>query len=985
MPESSTTHLLVRPDDQLRLRLELVNGELDRTTNTIRPLLGEEPIYYVFSFESQHLVEDQVPSGTVPSAGPVEHRVAGDSRLTVKVPPGTPFTVAAILDLAASGLVLDERATGNDTDGGDEPARLVTAIEVPTSLVLSPTPASAFVAGATPVTRGDVSELWRARLAHLQDGAPVEPPAGLPAVRAIWSRPDDPPFDRPVDADHRENLVTQTTGPESTPILINQLWLSSQGAFLDADGSWPAEATTSYRHRAVTGRDLRVEVVDRGYLAPFGHQASISTVSERVFSVDSDGVTVAALVSDEFLAITGHTVEFPVAYMPHDGRAVPFAAVSATDPGNGPIGGRRVTMPNGSSINQVNARILTRDGADLRISYTATDQGGQGGISFDLPVVFVFDDKAYEPRPRVNNRRTVLEKLAVWYADTANSGFSEAHLSAQPVTWAQPPDDPALGRAGSLQTTNRIRFRLDRPDVAAHDPATIEGDLRKLGRPAFFPAVDRAWVVDPSSTRAFGGTPPELEVTVAQRYLHDGLNETKNIDLGYLDLEAPAQLTPTTQAAGMISTDLNVDTFGQRVGGGVDPRGGTTWDPADALAGLPKLLGNLTLVDLVGEIDLLDPFATQGLPAIEVSLIPGEGPSDPPIGACIRFSWEPRLRSFPAEGTPKTFVVTDDFEPPLPDPADAFDGEQTRALLSLRTCIPGDTTFEASLERFALQLPPFAPAVAIVFRRVQFRDVNGMSSVDTDIADWSFINALNWLEPVKDLLLDTLGLGSPTFDGGIFIDFELPVPGFALGIVGVQGLEIALGVDLPNAGSSSVEFGMCSRERPFTITVLGFGGTGSFGVQVDATDIVYIEGSLAVCYELAVDFVIATASVSVAFGAFVQYQAGVVEFGAYVQVTGSVSIIGLIKITGQVTVALIYSPNTKILRGVAVLTGEVSSLFGKRSVSHELEVEVTVGDRASRLVAGLLPAAAGDAETVLSFRDRFCLSEWQRYCGAFAA
>jgi hypothetical protein len=50
-----------------------------------------------------------------------------------------------------------------------------------------------------------------------------------------------------------------------------------------------------------------------------------------------------------------------------------------------------------------------------------------------------------------------------------------------------------------------------------------------------------------------------------------------------------------------------------------------------------------------------------------------------------------------------------------------------------------------------------------------------------------------------------------------------------------------------------VDFGMSSREDPFAITVFGFGGNGSFGLVVDASRIVYVEGSLAVTFELAVD------------------------------------------------------------------------------------------------------------------------------------
>lgn len=201
--------------------------------------------------------------------------------------------------------------------------------------------------------------------------------------------------------------------------------------------------------------------------------------------------------------------------------------------------------------------------------------------------MFVADSVAYEPEAEVGGRRTVLEKLARWYANDANLGFALADLNGQAVAWAEPPENPERGRSGSVQTTNRIRFRLDRPDVAANDPAAIEEALRDSLRPAFYPAVRTAWLVDLASTTTFGGDPPEIGVTVAQRYLDHGSSEA-NIDLGYLDLVDPVEVTPTADANGMISTNLRVETFGQRLGGGIDLSSGS-WSPEDALGSLGGL------------------------------------------------------------------------------------------------------------------------------------------------------------------------------------------------------------------------------------------------------------------------------------------------------------------------------------------------------------------------------------------------------------
>ena len=250
----------------------------------------------------------------------------------------------------------------------------------------------------------------------------------------------------------------------------------------------------------------------------------------------------------------------------------------------------------------------------------------------------------------------------------------------------------------------------------------------------------------------------------------------------------------------------------------------------------------------------------------------------------------------------------------------------------------------------------------------------------------------SWLEPLKDLIAGLLDGGAPTFDGGIFVDFGIPIPGFKLGVLGVSGLRVDLGLDLPDSGASSIDLDVGRRDDPFRITIMGFGGDGSFGLEVDARQIVLIEGSLAVTYELAVDVFLVSASLSASLGVFVLFERtkahpqGEVTLGAYAELRGSVSMIGIVEVSGAVTVTLTYNVTTKLLRGVAAVTAEVSSIFGKSDVTHDVEVEVPLGDGNGRRSAALLaaPAPGGD-DTDLSFRDHFTKSQWTDYCAAFAA
>ncbi len=985
--QPARSHRLIRADDQLRLRFVLHNGEIDTAANAIVALLGEEPIYYEIWLGSQHRVEAPLgpaEQGSVPRAS----RVAGESRIVIEVPDRTPFTVATLLDLAAYALVLDERADGAPGRPGQlEPAPEVTAIEVPTGLVLSPTAGARFTAATQPVTRGDITELWQARLVQPIDGADV---------RAIWSREDDPAWSppRPVDADTRSHLVSQTTiGRAPAPISVNQLSLSAQGASLDVEGTWAVGALASYRHRAVTGRDLHIEEVARGYLAPFGHRASVTTLTERTLTDDGSGTT-AWLTSEEFVTVSADSLPYPAPHMPAAGRGLPFARIAASDPGSGPTESRQVELRNGTSLDPSEVRILTRNGADVHIAYVAEDHAGQGGVSFELPAVFVSESVAYDTGgPGLG----VLDSLALWYDEDNNLDFSTSAMRGQAISWA-PPVGPATGPAGATHATNRIRWRLERPWSPVKDP-TIETELENAARPAFYPRVERAWIVDVTASVAHGSTVPEAEVVVAPRYLEHGLDPEGNVDLGYLDLDSaatPSVIVPTTDATGLLFSGLAIETFGQRLGGAVQVPDGT-WSPAQALADLdgqvPTLFGSLTLANLISQVDL-SVGGNDGLPALSVEVLPGSGPDSPPSGACVVFNWEPRLKSFPHNAESKTFVSTLDYDmtnasDPLVALLDAFGGRDTHALVNTRTCTTGEQSFEAALERFALRLPPGLPVVAVLFEELRFRDVNGSTSMSTDIADWAFINQLSWLEPVRALLANLIGAAAPSFDDGININSELPVPGLTLGIVGVHGLLVKLGIELPDNGGSLVEYAMSSPQDPFVITVLGFGGTGSFGLLVDAAEIRRIEASAAIIFELAVNVFVVAASISVSLGAYVSYEDQEVTLGAYALIAGSLSFIGLVKITGSVMIGLQYRVNRKLLRGVATLTGEVSSLVGKKSVTRDVAVEIALGSADSarsreRVTARAAPALANGVGQA-SFGDRFTQSQWTSYCDAFAA
>jgi hypothetical protein len=206
-----------------------------------------------------------------------------------------------------------------------EPEPHETAIEFPTRLILSPHKFVRFVhADAPQVSSEGRVALWHTRMEPLDADGKVDPNnAALRTVRAIWARgafnPNriiDPPPDDDVDpqnqiqnnqeqtdvkgpltAQTREQIVHQSSNFEDLveydggadadpiPIRVEQLMLSSLGAFFDGQGDWTQKERLNlvrWAQRSTLGRDHYVEVAFAGYLYPWGHRAVYVEIAQRI-------------------------------------------------------------------------------------------------------------------------------------------------------------------------------------------------------------------------------------------------------------------------------------------------------------------------------------------------------------------------------------------------------------------------------------------------------------------------------------------------------------------------------------------------------------------------------------------------------------------------------------------------------------------------------------------------------------------------------
>src|SRR5690606_1324175 len=103
---------------------------------------------------TQHTTEETFAGAApVPPTSGIAHVAAGDSVIVVPIIGPFPFTVAGILEVAAT-TGLTGQATAAEPDGS------FTAVEVPAGLWLSPATSSRLVAAPEPFTAAGTTEVW---------------------------------------------------------------------------------------------------------------------------------------------------------------------------------------------------------------------------------------------------------------------------------------------------------------------------------------------------------------------------------------------------------------------------------------------------------------------------------------------------------------------------------------------------------------------------------------------------------------------------------------------------------------------------------------------------------------------------------------------------------------------------------------------------------------------------------------------------------
>jgi hypothetical protein len=1001
---------LRRRSDMVRLAVRGYNLRIDRSTPGNPRLRLIDPTRdgaCVITFPPQSVLEEVVPEDApVPAPGAIRTRVARPSRLSFIIPKATvgsgiPYTTAGLLDWAGWRLNTTPaaRAAAGDPIGFGTvrpapPTLDQTSIEAPWWLQISPNRHGRFVGSTAPVV-GTASgsghtELWHARFAtrasNLIGASATEGPSRDRTVRAIWSPdPDfaaalaDPseadttePFAASLTQADRASLVRLTsdqvlpgsdTGRVAIP--VETLTLSSLGATLDLGQSfgWAQNISlVEWRHRSTFGREQYVRVVDRGYLLPFGHQASLVQISERQFT-GSGSTRVAVLRQRRFIVVNQAVIDHDTAAtIPTGGRQLPFGTVRirttitpSVTPG---------ALPN-SQQPVANCFFPRVGGSDLLFDVTFTDRDGQT-LDTQMPMLFVKGAQAEDPGADGEMARI----RAAWNA-YQHPTRRWAQLSGRRVAYAQSLTD----RPGATSvTTDRIRFDLT--PLADESVPETAGLRRSWASMAL--AEVRLEEIESVSNNTLGAT----TLTYDPVYRSDGFGPT-NVGGMWATLGGAAGLSlrfsrPPSQAdqpgpgsdraGGVITPDLEIRGLSRSLGVAAgDPQAlrAGTFDPVSFFAGpaSPKLLGGIRLIDVIEPVTILE---NRVAPPQAMSITSRR--ADDAIETAML--WTPDMKADPAGiFTPGSFRL------------DAL----TRTPLDGSDASPS-TRVDGELTDFTVSIPSSAlPIVALHVDRLTFSSRDGRPpDVDIDVRGVTFGGDLAYVaELAKYFDFGLGGVDIAVLPDRVAVTIGIALPDIAFGVYVLRNVRLAGGLDIPLSGDPvRIRFELSSRDDPFRLTVLGLGGGGyvlvAFGVDgLEALEMGFEAGA-----DVTLDFGVVSASVSVVLGIVIIVDTGpegdLPEIIAYYRVNGEVSI-SLVAVSITMTLELRYKEET--------INGDTTrTLYGRAS----LEVDVSVAFVSSPSVTLTLERSISSDVLDINVIDTVLGNEndsstYDDYCDAYGA
>lgn len=862
-----------------------------------------------------------------------------------------------------------------------KPSQLVTALELPYRLLLSPVPVSNWWHSMEPVTRNGRTELWHTRLTQTTNGIGVDAETH---VRALWSPDYDfsdddlvllantqKPFRMSLDPLDRQMLVKLMSGFTEPDELQNsylphaararRLHLSSLGALIDVEGSWKplpeGVGLQQWRHLGTLGRDHYVRVVYKGFLAPFGHSASLIKVTERKFEYHDTAARknrVAVLRQRFFIVVREPLRKYEGEGHDYDGRNFPFKSVEVLtrvtpnlrEPKLSKLEDPSKTIEAGAPDRACFWPMLAL-GKDFIFQLAATDLN-DNRTTFAMPLLFVGTE--------ANQKAAVIAEIIKQY-DKTTAARRSASFGSKTVCYAPTsdgaPGDPEL-------STESVKFT-----VAPVNYTTIT-------KPRFYPEIDSALAGIPAIQRLLSQLGKVVEVEYAENYKKFGFSPTHNKGEIFLRTVVPLDLAfgdecKSDVIGGLATPSMAIQGL-SRIMGPVAAQSkpsvedalknvySSNFDPADFFKGA-KILGGIDLSELISPALSL---AGAEVPKLLHSQRGGK------IEA--KFDWT-------------TTITQTDSKHCFVHSAGGATLLEMSGVVSSPIAQPTATTFNATatLTNFKVNLFGF---IIIWFDKLVFTSKTGSKPditvdlhphVSDDEQAITFGGPLEFVNELRNIIPSN-GFSDPpglaVTPSGLAASYSLNIPSVPVGIFALEHLSIGASFLLPfDSKPAEVRFNFCERQRPFSLTVSLLGGGGFFAIGIGSDGVKQIEASLEFGAAISIDLGVASGSVEIKAGVYFRWAVKTVELSGYVRLHGELSVLGLISasLTFNLQLAYLKEGGRSVVWGEASLEVSIDILFVSFSVTVSVRKEFG-GSNSDPKFIDLIPDAA----------------IWDDYCGAFA-
>jgi hypothetical protein len=920
-----------------------------------------------------------------------------------------------------------------------EPEATETTLQLPFRLHLSPTHDAAWQHDLNPVDHAGRAELWHTRLATRDANGEAQQLSAENQIglRAIWSpdyKPGGPvpspgtsglsplPTIAPMDIADRHQIVVLTAAFDGyavnsdrrfvpTPIEATMLMLSPLGGWLRSAGVWdpptrilpgirqvpigvdhilkghelevaarpgidragtgvhkafldPEQIAphfydldpngqldlSQWTHIAAQGRDHYVRLVYEGKLKELGHRASLVKVTERRLEESPSGVPVAYLRQYTYIVVKEPEKYYPNEGLADDARGMPLRRVRLTTLVTPYIDYPYEPAPPYDGQPAVTDRSfwVMVSKQDFLFHGYAEDVAGNR-VDFQKPLIFVPDSET--------------DFAAIDAAIESNRARIGASIPGQKVTFAEPlPDnDPAAGKDNTSLVTEAIYFENEGP-----------------GGDAFFKPRIFAADVHLPAVEALTGSANVTSIRFTADYLANGFGDAANKTGTFAEIvshnaEVSGDLSTAVlgsaftaaQAGGFSAPSLDIVCLSR----GAGPLGGTvanamsnTFDPTQVFkAGVATLFGTFNLADLLpgGSVD-------DHAPKMQVHR---EG-----TNVITDLDWQSPVTKQVSAG-----IV--DFVPGGNAPALKVHAVITKDLAG----DAGTFALDGALNDFSVV---FLASLEIKFSAFTFSlrtgrkpDVNVQLDNVSPVAfegDLSFVEGLRKIIP-PGVFGDGVSIDLIQNPPGVQAGLSIGLPPAAVGVFALKNVAFAAGLTIPfSDGNPVVEFGFASRDKPFLLAVMIFGGGGFFHLELDAkSGMRLLEAAFEFGATAALDIGVASGEVHIMAGIYFKMekkQLGpphgeqmVSSLSGYLRCGGSLCVLGIVRVSVEFYLCFTYFIDLKKAKGSATLTVEISIACFSKSI--ELTVERSFGGQ-------------GGDPTFAQSMDTPAL--WAEYADAFA-